>query len=131
MGDAEQRKAHRFPSELEADCRMPGRVWTARLRNISTSGCMMACPDEGLPEGRMMRLRISGLPAIDAEVVWRHRGHAGLRFVVPLQATSLEHLGYSLPDPARPCATGGGTAGLHAGLVKRDGGDPARTPATA
>lgn len=121
MGSVEQREAYRFPSNLEADCRMTGQAWPARLRNISTTGCMMACPEEGVPEGRMMRLRIKGLPVIDAEIVWRHRGHVGLRFRMPLYASSLEHLGYRLPEfAARP------PAGLEPRLVKRtlEGADP-------
>lgn len=120
MGHGEQRAAYRFPTDLEADCRMTGLAWSARLHNISTTGCMMACPDEGLPEGWMIRLRIKGLPVIDAEIVWRHRGHAGLHFLMPLQASSLEHLGYCLPEsrPLRAMA-GRPPAGLHPQLVKR------------
>ncbi|MXO58119.1 hypothetical protein GRI89_00975 [Altererythrobacter salegens] len=120
MSTIEQRRAYRFPTDLEADCRMSGQAWSARLHNISTSGCMMACPEGGLPEGSMMRLRIRGLQVIDAEIVWRHRGHAGLRFMQPLQTNSLEHLGYHLPDGARPCLAGSHEpAGLNAALVKR------------
>jgi hypothetical protein len=113
VGTIDQRKAFRFPTDLEADCRMTGQAWSARLRNLSTSGCMMACPEEGLPDGWMMRLRITGLQTIDAEVVWRHRGHAGLRFMQPLDPTSLEHLGYRLPESRFE------PAGLRASLVKR------------
>lgn len=120
MGHAEQRAAFRFPTDLEADCRMAGQSWTARLHNISTTGCMMACPLEGLPEGWMMRLWVRDLPVIDAEVVWRHRGHAGLRFLTPLQSTALEHLGYCLPESVSlGAATARPPAGLHADLVKR------------
>ena len=120
MGHMEQRSAFRFPTELEADCRMTGQAWSSRLHNISTTGCMMACPEEGLPDGWMIRLRIKGLPVIDAEVVWRHRGHAGLRFLMPLQTTALEHLGYRLPESVAPCAViARPPAGLHPQLVKR------------
>jgi hypothetical protein len=121
----EQRASQRFPTDLDADCRMAGESWSARLRNISTTGCMMATPDSGLPDGWMMRLRVPSLPAIDAEIVWRHRGHAGLRFLVPLQATAMEHLGFRLPEPARreppprPHHTGITEASLHARLIKR------------
>jgi hypothetical protein len=117
MGLAEQREAFRFPTDLEADVRMAGQAWTARLLNISTTGCMIACPDEGLPEGWLMRLWVGDLPIIDAEVIWRHRGHAGLRFLMPLQATALEHLGYRLPESG---ASARAPAGLHAHLVKRN-----------
>lgn len=123
MGQVEQREAFRFPTDLEADIRMAGESWPARLRNISTTGCMMACPDAGLPEGWMMRLRIRSLPAIDAEIIWRHRGHAGLRFLVPLQPTAMEHLGFRLPEPRRPDADEPlrmtATGALSARLVKR------------
>lgn len=129
MGHVEQREAHRFPTNLEADCRMTGQAWSARLRNISATGCMMACP-EGLPDdGWLMRLRIRGLPAIDAEIVWRHRGHVGLRFLSPLRANAIEDLGYRLPD-SKPMDTAAGPppAGLHSQLVKR-GPESAEVPA--
>lgn len=117
MGHIDQREAYRFPTALNADCRMTGETWSARLHNISTGGCMMACPQEGMPKGWMMRLRIKGLHTIDAEIMWCHRGHAGLRFMRPLEPGALEHLGYSLPAGAS--RSGGGAAGLHAQLVKR------------
>jgi hypothetical protein len=120
MSLVDLREAFRFPTDLEADIRMAGESWPARLRNISTTGCMMATPDTGLPSGWMMRLRIRSLPAIDAEIIWRHRGHAGLRFLMPLQPTALEHLGFRLPEPSRPASVEPTHPGaLHARLVKR------------
>ena len=125
MGVVEQRAAFRCPTDLRADCRMAGRSWESRLCNISTTGCMMVCPEDGLPEGWMLRLRVRTLPAIDAEIVWQHRGHAGLKFLVPLRSDSMDHLGFQLPDaghgrppPLRPHQMPE-TAGLHAQLVKR------------
>ena len=135
----EQRAALRFPTDLEANCRTPELAWASRLRNISTSGCMISLPEEDLPEGAPLRLRIKGLAAIDAEVVWQHRSHAGVRFRVPLHPAAMEHLGFDLPEgvwesalrttrqagipvprpavatPARRAAT----AGLNGQLVKR------------
>ena len=128
MGLAEQREAYRYPTDFTADCRMAGDAWTSRLCNISTTGCMMVCPEGGLPAGWMLRLRIKGLPAIDAEIIWKHRGHAGLRFLVALHPTALEHLGFTLPEPRRPAyrpdpavppAPVSTLAGLRADLVKR------------
>lgn len=121
MALVEQREAFRFPTNLDADCRMSGRTWRTRLCNVSTTGCMLATPEEGLPEGWMMRLWISGLPVIDAEIVWRHRGHAGLNFLVALHPTALEHLGFRLPEPRRPLEADAvpELGGLHARLVKR------------
>jgi hypothetical protein len=125
MGNVEQRAAYRFPTDIRADCRMAGQSWEARLCNISTTGCMMVCPEDGLPEGWMLRLRIRTLQAIDSEIVWQHRGHAGLKFFVPLRSDAMEHLGFHLPDashrrapPLRPHQMPE-TAGLHAQLVKR------------
>lgn len=125
MGHVEQREAFRFPTDLQADCRMADKAWNARLCNISTTGCMAVCPEDGLPSGWMLRLRIKGLPAIDAEIVWHHRGHAGLRFLRALQPTALEHLGYRLPEPSRSPVprpadrAGRPVMGLHSQLVKR------------
>jgi len=123
----EQRAAFRFPTDLLADCRTRDRSWPARLCNISTTGCMMACPEGGLPDGKRLRLRIRGLAAIDAEIVWQHRGHAGLRFAVPLHPAALEHLGFRLPEPRPAQVPTGGQPGLaareaavlHPRLVKR------------
>lgn len=133
MGHIEQRSAFRFPTDLAADCRMAGEAWAAKLHNISTTGCMMATPEDGLPSGWMLRLRIKTLPAIDAEIIWQHRGHAGLRFLTPLQPTALEHLGFRLPEPRRPTPTESARelAGLHARLVKRLAADEAVQPGVA
>lgn len=76
---------------------MVGTAWTSRLCNISTSGCMMTLPAGGLRDSEPLRLRIRGLAAIDAEVVWQHRNHAGIRFRVPLHPAAMEHLGFVLP----------------------------------
>ena len=133
MGLAEQRTAFRFPTDFTADCRMAGDAWVSRLCNISTTGCMMVCPEQGLPDGWMLRLRIRGLPAIDAEIIWKHRGHAGLRFLVALHPTALEHLGFRLPEPARPAhrpepSPVASLAGLRAELVKRTPPDAGLQP---
>jgi len=124
MGQVEQRAA-RFPTDLQSDCRMADRAWTSRLCNISTTGCMLVCPEGGLPSGWILRLRIRGVPAIDAEIVWQHRGHAGLRFLVALRSDSMEYLGFHLPDSAhrrtpalRPHQVPE-AAPLHARMVKR------------
>lgn len=96
----EKRAALRFPTDLEAACRATDRAWSSRLRNISTSGCMIALPEAELPADAPLRLRIKGLAAIDAEIVWQHRGHAGVRFRVPLHPAAMEHLGFVLPEGA-------------------------------
>jgi hypothetical protein len=102
---AEKRATLRFPTDLEANCRVPDRAWASRLCNISTSGCMMTLPDDELADAAPLRLRIRGLAAIDAEIVWRHRNHAGVRFRVPLHPAAMEHLGFVLPEGAWACAT--------------------------
>ena len=94
---AEQRAALRFPTDLEANCRTIDTSWESRLRNISTTGCMITLPGGGLRGNEPLRLRIRGLAAIDAEVVWQHRSHAGVRFRVPLHPAAMEHLGFILP----------------------------------
>jgi hypothetical protein len=96
----EKRAALRFPTDLEANCRAPERAWASRLCNISTSGCMISLPDGELPGDSPLRLRIKGLAAIDAEVVWQHRSFAGVRFRVPLHPAAMEHLGFVLPEGA-------------------------------
>jgi hypothetical protein len=117
MEKGEQRETFRFPTDLEADCRMVGETWAARLRNISTAGCMMTTPEAGLPSGWMLRLHVRSLPTIDAEIIWRHPGEVGLRFLTPLQANALEPFGFRLPEPSRPGPYEAGS--LSARLVKR------------
>ena len=102
----DKRAAFRFPTEVEADCRSCDRTWNTRLVNISTTGCMIACPVDGLPHGALLRLRVAGLTAIDGEIVWQHRSHAGIRFRIPLHPAVMEHLafrdterGYDTPPP--------------------------------
>src|SRR5436190_15947396 len=100
---------------------------------------MITLPEGTVPEDAMLRLRVKGLAAIDAEVVWQHRNHAGVRFRVPLHPAALEHLGFVLPEgawesavretrDAAPCeprraaavpARRAAAAGLNGLLVKR------------
>ena len=94
----EKRAALRFPTDLEADCRTLERSWASRLRNISTTGCMITLPQGTLPEDAHLRLRIKGLAAVDAELVWQHRNHAGVRFRVPFHPAAMKHLGFVLPE---------------------------------
>ena len=96
----EKRAALRFPTDLEANCRTLDRSWASRLRNISTTGCMITLPEGAVPEDAPLRLRIKGLAAFDAELVWQHRNHAGVRFRVPLHPAAMEHLGFVLPEGA-------------------------------
>ena len=125
----DKRAAFRFPTDVEADCRSCERAWATRLVNISTTGCMIACPEKGLPDGALLRLRVKGLTAIDGEIVWQHRNHAGVRFKVPLHPAVMEHLafrgidrGYDSVAPAPiPAAatTIRAATGLHGELIKR------------
>ena len=96
----EKRTALRFPTDIEAACRTTDTAWATRLCNISTSGCMITLGEGELAPDTLLRLRIKGLAAIDAEVVWQHREHAGVRFRVPLHPAALEHLGFVLPEGA-------------------------------
>jgi hypothetical protein len=100
---------------------------------------MITLPEGELPSDAPLRLRIKGLAAIDAEVVWQHRSHAGVRFRVPLHPAAMEHLGFALPEgawesacrtaqqgeipaPRRAVATPSrraASAGLNGHLVKR------------
>ena len=96
----EKRAALRFPADIEAACRTLDKSWASRLRNISTSGCMISLPEGEAPEAGELRLRIKGLAAIDAEIVWQHRNHAGVHFRVPLHPAAMEHLGFVLPEGA-------------------------------
>jgi hypothetical protein len=126
----DKRAAFRFPTDVEADCRSFDQAWSTRLVNISTTGCMIACPAEGVPDGALLRLRVKGLTAIDGQIVWQHRNHAGIRFRVPLHPAVMEHLafrdtnrGYDTPPPVpRPgpeLVTARAAPSLHGSLVKR------------
>lgn len=123
----EQRVAYRFLTDLEADCRSCNRSWTARLRNISSTGCLILCPEPSLPDAALLRLRLRGLTAIDGQIVWQNRGHAGVRFALPLHKALMEHLGFRELESeetgaVRPILAPISTrppSGLHARLVKR------------
>jgi hypothetical protein len=126
----DKRAALRFPTDLEANCRAPESAWDSQLCNISTSGCMIALPEGDLADHAPLRLRIKGLAAIDAEVIWQHRGHAGVRFRVPLHPAAMEHLGFVLPEGAweSACRTGQDVETLAPRLVVAT---PARRTASA
>ncbi|HYD25285.1 MAG TPA: PilZ domain-containing protein [Croceibacterium sp.] len=126
----DKRAAFRFPTDLEADCRSGGHAWKSRMRNVSTGGCMIECPEAELAKGGPLRLRLKGLPAIDGEVAWQHRGHAGVKFRAALEPALLEELAFRTPDgllaaplPLSPQPASapprGAPPALHGQLVKR------------
>ena len=126
----DKRAAFRFPTDVEADCRSCDKAWSSRLVNISTTGCMIACPEERLPDGALLRLRVRGLTAIDGEIVWQHRNHAGIKFRVPLHPAVMEHLAFrgtergyetppSAPQPEPTLEPVRAVTSLHSQLVKR------------
>jgi len=115
----EKRTALRFPTDLTAECRTPERSWDSRLCNISTSGCMISCDEGELVESAVLRLRVRGIAAIDAEVVWQHRNHARIRFRAPLHPAALEHLGFELPDDAWAIAPSGASRDHQPHVVAR------------
>lgn len=126
----DKRAAFRFPTDVEADCRSCDRAWSTRLVNISTTGCMIACPEEDLPDGALLRLRVRGLTAIDGEIVWQHRNHAGIKFRVPLHPAVMEHLafrgesgGNAAPVPEAVVEPIRAAGSLHGQLVKRSWND--------
>ena len=137
----DKRAAFRFPTDVEADCRSCDRSWGSRLVNISTTGCMIACPEESLPDGALLRLRVRGLTAIDGAIVWQHRNYAGIKFRVPLHPAVMEHLafrdtdrGYDTLPPVPQPEAAAATASLHGQLVKRtlasvDDAEPRRASA--
>ena len=140
----DKRAAFWFPTNVEADCRSSNRSWVSRMRNISTTGCMIACPDDDLPGGALLRMRIKGLTAIDGEIVWLHRGHAGVRFRIPIHPALMERLafqntdrGYDAPPIVREPQTAAvprrALPGLNGQLVKRalPAGDPEARQASA
>ena len=127
----DKRAAFRFPTDVEADCRSCDRAWSSRMTNISTTGCMIVCNETDLPAHALLRLRIKGLTAIDGEIVWQHRNHAGVKFRAPLHNAVIEHLafrgtdrGYDppqitvVPQPQAQAARSAPTS-LHGQLVKR------------
>ena len=137
----DKRAAFRFPTDVEADCRSCDKAWSSRLVNISTTGCMIACPEESLPDGALLRLRVKGLTAIDGAIVWQHRHHAGIKFKVPLHPLVMEHLafrgserGYETAPPPPRTEAALAPASLHGQLVKRawtsqDDAEPRRASA--
>jgi len=131
----DKRAAFRFPTDVEAECRSCDRTWGTRLVNISTTGCMISCPENQLPDRALLRLRVKGLTAIDGEIIWQHRSHAGVRFKVALHPAVMEHLAFRGADcsyqtaaaaPRAEAASDDGrgmTTRLHGQLVKRSWGD--------
>ena len=96
----ELRGAFRYPTDLDADCRAGGRTWRTRLRNISTGGCMIESPDPGFAPGTKLKLWVQGMPTIEGAIAWQHRGHAGIRFALPLSAPIMAELGFPLASRA-------------------------------
>jgi len=65
------------------------------------------------------QLGIRGVPTIEGAIAWQHRGHAGIRFALPLSSALMAKLGFSPSEPSRAPATMRRGSGLHAQMIKR------------
>lgn len=63
---------------------------SADLRDLSINGCKVST-GEPLRAGEQILVRIQGLIAFPAVVIWSHEGSAGAEFCQPLHYTVVEH----------------------------------------
>ena len=92
LPSAEGRRAERRVVNLAASLREEGAaVADAEVLNLSTDG-FMAETELALEQGHQVWLKLAGLAAKQAEVVWVETGKAGFKFATPLHPAELEQL---------------------------------------
>jgi hypothetical protein len=73
-------RAERHPVSMRGFAMSPTRDLDVRIRNLSYTGCQLACGEE-LAAGELVQLRIIRHGAIEAEIRWSADGRAGARFI--------------------------------------------------
>lgn len=91
---ADRRWALRRGIELVADLTdTAGLSYAARVTDLSEEGCMIrTLSGQDLARDSLHEIKITGLEAMSAYVVWAADGKAGLTFSSPLQPATVQNL---------------------------------------
>ena len=86
---APQRKADRVPLSAEVQLRSGARRAVVKVNNLSITGARIAVA-QLLRTGDQIYLKLPGLEAIEARVVWVDSFEAGCEFARPLHPATFE-----------------------------------------
>lgn len=92
--ERDRRWAARRAIELDADLMdSDGFSYAAKVTDLSEEGCMVrTLSGLDLVIDSLHEIKITGLEALSAYVVWTADGKAGLTFTTPLNASTIESL---------------------------------------
>jgi hypothetical protein len=95
MGDANFRLGTRAARRVEVKAPIQARWgenrYIVEIEDLYTSGARMRT-SRSLPKGAVIWLRLPGLEALQAEVMWTHSFTFGCRFIQPLHESVFANL---------------------------------------
>lgn len=84
MPEYQERQAERVPVNIDAQLRELGANWAdVHVHDISTHGAMVEA-DDLYPTGSYVWLKLPGVGAVNARLLWRDCFRYGCEFVTPL-----------------------------------------------
>jgi len=87
----DRRLAARTTIDLQVACRIPATLSSARILDVSRTGCRLA-PRVALQPGQSLLIRLDRGREVDGSVIWSNRALAGVRFTLPLSVEALDYL---------------------------------------
>jgi hypothetical protein len=85
-----ERRAKRINVDIETSMRELGATWIdVRVHNLSTHGFMVEA-DARYPISAYAWLRLPGVGAVNAQIIWRDCFRYGCEFVTPLRPAECE-----------------------------------------
>jgi hypothetical protein len=88
------REHERFDSSRPIECRVNGQCFTAPLRNVSLSGCMVETPLNRVCYRDRLFAKVEGSIHFSGMVVWIEENLAGMRFDEQIHEAVVRFLGY-------------------------------------
>jgi hypothetical protein len=93
----ETRKEKRHDVEIQGRYRSGiGMAKDVKVTDLSVHGCRVFDRFSNLQVGHQISIRIGSIGPLNAMVKWRERTVVGLRFLVPLHPSVLEHMRHTL-----------------------------------
>ena len=97
----ENRIKERKPVDTPVLCRVPATPSTARVKDVSHSGCRLAFMSGGpVTEGSTVNIDLGGPRPVAGQVMWSNRTEAGIRFDRSL--SNLQAIRIGLEEPPEP-----------------------------
>jgi hypothetical protein len=99
--DTERRRSVRLTADLGTVCRVPATPQSAKVLDVSMTGCRIRLAGDALPLGSTVNIDMRARRPVRGQVVWTAGQSAGIRFDRSLPEPAAVLFGLPQPTPAK------------------------------